>query len=315
MNKKILITGASGFVGSCLAESLVNEGYDVNLIVRSTSNLWRLQKIRNDVKIYYVDLYDEYKLNKIIKVINPEYIFHLATYGGYPFQHEISKIISTNINGTINLINACKNIDYKSFINIGSSSEYGLKENPMRECNLLEPINLYGITKSTATLYCNMIAKTQKKPINTIRLFSVYGYYEDKKRLVPSVILSCLKGEDPKLACGDTVRDFIFVEDVVELLKYIAFDIKTQGKIYNAGYGKQHTVREMVQTIISQCNPNLQPVWNVFKSNRSDTDRWESDMSLVKKELSWIPKYNLKEGILKDIEWFKNNINLYLRKC
>lgn len=309
---RVLITGATGFVGACLTEELVREGHQVSIIARPASNRWRLQKVIQDLKIIEADLCNESEVVNAVKTANPEVVFHSATYGGYPFQPETAQIIQTNIAGTVNLVNACSDIDYRCFINIGSSSEYGPKGEPMRESDLLEPMNPYGVAKSAATLYCQMIAKTQKRPIVTARLFSPYGYYEDKTRLVSSVIVSCLTGASPQLASGDAVRDFIFIEDSLELLKKISQKNDISGKIYNIGSGQQHSVAEMVQAIIKQSGANVTPEWGSVPGRKSDTRHWEADMSLTMRELHWQPKYTLESGVSKTIAWYRNNLDLYL---
>ncbi|AJD31945.1 MULTISPECIES: NAD-dependent epimerase/dehydratase family protein [Clostridium] len=310
--KNILVTGATGFIGACLVEDLVKENYNVSIIVRKESNIWRLNKVINKIKIYYCDIVNKDELESIAHKINPEYIFHLATYGAYYFQQDDDLIINTNLIGTKNLVEAFTKVNYKAFVNIGSSSEYGIKNECMKENDFIEPINIYGVSKAAQTLYCNMIYKTQNKPIGTVRFFSVYGNYEDKTRLVPSVILACLKGENPKLANGEAVRDFIYIKDVIEFLKFIAFKEKIGGKIYNLGSGSQCSVKQMVQTIIKESGTVVNPMWGKLEGRKSDaTQKWEADMSLVKKELNWIPKYDLNKGIKQSIEWFKNNMELY----
>lgn len=310
---KIFITGATGFVGACLAENLAGEGHELSTVVRAGSNKWRLSRIIKYINILDVDLCDEFKLNTVIKEIKPEIVFHLAAYGGYHFEQETSKIINTNFTGTVNLVTACSSIDYKAFVNVGSSSEYGIKSSPLKETDVLEPINTYGIAKASAALYCQMIAKTQNKPIVTVRLFSPYGYYEDKTRLVPSVVLPCLKGENPELSSPNAVRDFIFIDDVIEMLKVISRHDKISSNIYNCGSGKQHSVAEMVDAIIEQSGANVTPVWGSVAGRQSDSaQKWEADMSFVKKELGWQPEYTLEEGIKKTIEWYRENINLYI---
>ncbi|WP_066022709.1 MULTISPECIES: NAD-dependent epimerase/dehydratase family protein [Clostridium] len=311
MNNKILVTGSTGFIGACLVENLVKNNFDVNIIIRESSNIWRLRKVINSVTVHYADITDFDKVNKVVNCVKPDYIFHLATYGAYYYQQDDNEIIKTNIIGTKNLVDCCSKIDYKAFVNVGSSSEYGMKSCAMKESDILEPINVYGITKAAATNYCNMIYKTQGKPIGTVRLFSVYGKYEDKTRLIPSVILSCLRNENPKLANKFAVRDFIYVEDIVELLKYVAFEGKIAGKIYNAGSGHQMSIEEMASVIIDECAGNFEPLWGELSGRSSDTDSWEADMSLVYKELDWKPKYNVRSGIKESVAWFKKNIDLY----
>ena len=311
MSKKVLITGATGFVGACLAEDLVRDGMEVHVIARKTSNSWRLEKIKKLIGIHEVDLCDCEQVDSLLTEIKPENIFHLATYGAYHYQDNWKQTVNTNVIGTMNLMNSALKVDFDSFINIGSSSEYGNKAESMREDMILEPINTYGVTKASAALYGRMLGSNLNRRIATVRLFSVYGYYEEKSRLVPTVILSCLKGEAPALASGDAVRDFIFVKDVIDLIKTVSNSKDICGKIYNAGTGKQHSVADMVNTIISEVGEKIVPKWGTVPGRASDTEKWEADMSLVNKEFAWKPKYSLDEGVKATVDWFRENSLLY----
>ena len=175
-NKKILITGATGFIGANLVHHFLKESVNIAVFTRKTSNKWRIKNILNDISEYCVDLLDESELQKVILNIKPEIIFHTAAYGSYPFQNDTYKIMQTNIIGTGNLVNACKRIEFELFVNTSSSSEYGIKSEPMREDNILEPINDYGVAKTSTTLFCQAKAKTEKLPIVTLRLISPYVY-------------------------------------------------------------------------------------------------------------------------------------------
>lgn len=311
MKDKVLVTGASGFVGACLAESMVNEGYSVAVVTRDINKAWRLEKIKKDVKVYNTNLCDKNSVEKMMLDFKPQRIFHLATYGGYYFQNDDKEILDNNIFSIYNLISAATKTDFNSFINIGSSSEYGTKSQDMKETDILEPINTYGISKATATMYCKMVALNYKLPISTVRLFSPFGYYEDKSRLVPSVVLSCINNKNPELASGDAVRDFIFIDDVISMILKVSESNNISGKIYNCGTGKQHSVKEMVDTIIGVSNKNLSPNWGRVDGRKSDTQKWQADMSYVEKELNWKPKYGLAESISKVYKWYTDNILLY----
>lgn len=311
-NEKILITGATGFIGANLARAFLREGAKVYVFIRRTSNKWRIKDILGDITEYYVDLTHREEVEKIVSHIQPEIIFHTGAYGGYPSQYDYKKIYEANLIGTINLINACSKIGFKIFINTGSSSEYGVKKLPMKENDTLEPISDYGISKALATLFCQMKAKSDRLPITTFRLFSPYGYYEEATRLIPSVILSCLRGKSPEVSSPCAVRDFIFIEDVIDVyLRVVANKDKIAGEIFNIGYGVQYSVKEVVNEIIQLTGNIVKPVYNSVFNPRIEPEIWQADISKARNVLGWVPKYDLKMGLSKSISWFAENMILY----
>lgn len=311
-NKKILITGATGFIGANLVRYFISKGEDVSIFTRKTSNKWRIKNVLKNVTEYEVDLANIDRLDEILSKIKPDIIFHTAIYGGYPFQTNTKKIFETIFWGTINLVSACKKIDFELFVNTGSSSEYGIKNQPMKENDILEPVTDYGIAKSAATLYCQKVVKVEGYPIVTLRLFSPYGYYEDTARLIPAVIIASLQQKNPNVTSPDSVRDFIFIEDVIDAyIKAVENKDKIGSEVFNIGYGKQYTVGEVVNKIIKLTGDKVKPQWGSVSNPRTEPTMWQADISKAKKILNWQPKYNLTQGLEKTINWFRENMNLY----
>jgi nucleoside-diphosphate-sugar epimerase len=310
-SKKVLITGAAGFIGSCLAHRFVDTTYDLHLIKREQSNIWRVRDILDRFQVHDVDLADRTGIEKVIKAIKPEIIFHAAIYGGYPFQEDIDKIFRTNVMGTVNLVNACSEAGFDVFVNTGSSSEYGLKDRPMVETDLLEPIYDYSVSKAAATMFCQSKAKTMGLPIVTLRLFSVYGYHEEPTRLIPYVIMECLRGKNPKVSSPSYVRDFIFIEDVMDAYSRVIKASDVGGQIFNIGYGEQHSVAEVVKTIIKLTGSKVEPEWGRNPNWSHEPALWQADNSKAKNILKWKPKYSLEEGLAETVRWFKENRALY----
>ena len=308
---KVLITGSTGFIGANLVRTFLKIGAEIHILTRTTSNKWRINDILKDVTEYCVDLLDHKKLESIILDIAPEIIFHTAIYGGYPFQKDIKKIIESNFIGTVNLVNACKKVDFELFVNIGSSSEYGIKSRPMTEGDILEPVNDYEVSKAAATLYCQAVARREKIPIATLRLFSPYGYYEEPTRLIPSVVVSCLKGRNPEVSSPNSVRDFIFIEDVIDAYMKVIGTSDIGGEIFNIGYGEQHSVGEVVNMIVELTGNNVRPGWGSVPKRANEPNVWQADVTKAKDILKWEPKYSLEEGLAKTIKWFRENMILY----
>lgn len=303
--KSFLITGATGFIGANLTRHLVGGDAKVHILTRQESNKWRIQDIIHKVSEHQVDLLDYERLRKIVFTIKPNIIFHCAAYGGYPFQQEVNKIMETNILGTLNLLNALSAVGHECFVNTGSSSEYGLKSKPMSEEDLLEPINAYGVSKAAVTLFCQSLARSQKRPIVTLRLFSPYGPYEEPTRLIPSVITACLLEKNPEVTSGEAFRDFVFIEDVIDLFMKVVVSPQL-GQVVNVGSGKQHSVREVVEKIIRLSGVKVQPRWGTVPPRPFEPRLWVADASKAKRLFNWVPQFSLDEGLSQTISWYKD---------
>jgi transketolase len=315
MTKTFFITGSTGFIGANLVRKLIeNKENKVHILTREKSNLWRIKDILNNSNLFSHtgDLLEIEGLKKILHEIRPDYIIHTAVYGGLPSEKDISKITQTNYIGTVNLLEASKGLDYKYFINTGSSSEYGKKNSAMKESDILEPNTQYGISKAAATHYCNNFAKKENKPIVTLRLFSPYGEYEEKDRLFPYVIKTYLQNESLKIGNSAAVRDFIQIKDVVNAyLSVINSEKLFYGEIFNVGSGKQHSVKEVIDLVYK--NNLIKPdiILSEDKKRAFDTEVWVADISKIKRELGWQADISFSEGIEKTIDWFRKNYNVY----
>jgi len=305
--KRVLITGGAGFIGANLIRKLLKLNYSVNLILRKSSNLWRIKNILNKVKIYKVDLLDKKQLTKIVVRINPDFIIHLATYSNYRKQTDAKEMIDINIKGTLNLLLASKDIDYKLFINTGSSSEYGIKNEPMKETDLLEPMSFYAATKASATFLCQIFAKEYQKPIVTLRPFSVFGPYEEKNRFIPTIIKAVIENKSIKLTPGNQRRDFIYVDDIVDIyIKSLSYGKKLSGQILNMGTGIEYANDEVVKALFKTTNKKVKIEKGAYPKRIWDTSHWIADMSKTKRVLNWKPKFTLGKGLRYTYNWFKD---------
>jgi nucleoside-diphosphate-sugar epimerase len=309
----IVITGASGFIGSVLLRKLVKEGQNVSVILRGESNFWRIEDLIPHIRVFRADLLNRQEITGVIRKIKPKIIYHLAAYGAYSYQQDADKIVNTNILGTWNLLQACNEIQYDLFVNTGSSSEYGFKRYAMRETDIVEPASYYAVTKCTQTLLCNHIAKQEKRPIVTFRPFSVYGPYEEPKRFIPALMNALYLKKEMRLVSQDTARDYIYVDDVVNAYRKIDELKKNPGEYFNIGSGIQSTVRDVVDAAEKVTGKTTAFKWGHMKNRMWDTDTWVADISKVKSRLTWTPEISLEEGLKKTWKWFQKNSRFYLR--
>ena len=311
MEKSVLITGASGFVGSCLVRRLLKENYKIHIITRNTTDLWRLNCILKDIEIHNVDLLNSDKIAKLANDISIDQVYHLATYGGYHYQNKVEDVINTNLIGTFNLFREFSKRDIEMFINTSSSSEYGEKSEPMREEMKVTPITMYGASKAAATMLCSTYAKINKIPLVTLRLFSPYGYYDAKTRLISTVITSCLLGREIKLSRKDSKRDFVFIDDVVEAYIAASKVINFHGETFNIGSGIQYTNEEIASNIINLIGVDSKIYWKNDLNRQYEPLMWVSDNKNAYEKLKWEPNIEIESGLNKTIKWFKNNLQFY----
>lgn len=311
--KKALVTGATGFVGSNLVRKLLNLNYEVHVLIRKTSNPWRIRDVSDKINCHYVNLIDKAGLQKEILQISPSVIFHLANAGLYGGNESSTKeYLDTNFLGTVNLIECSKDLDYVCFVNTGSSAEYGSKDEPMDENDLCEPESIYGITKLASTIYAKNFAKKNHKPIVTLRLFSPFGAFDNSLRLIPYVITRTIKNQALLFKKPDTVRDYIFIEDVTEsYIRCIKNAKKVTGEIINIGSGRQTSTKEVVRLILSICNSNSRIRWGGKFIKRNESKVWQANIKKARLLLDWTPKYSLKRGLKETVGWFKDNIKYY----
>lgn len=308
--KKVLITGAAGFIGSNLLRAILKRysKVDITIIIKPSTNLWRIKDLVKRVRILKNDLLDKSLLEKKMKDLKPDIIFHLATADYH--SDNLDQLIKVNTLGTLNLIFALEEIDYQIFINIGTSSEYGSVNHLMSEGNPLFPNSYYAATKAANTILLSTYAKLKNKPIITIRPFSVYGPYEIPGRLMSANIIKALRNHPIKIPRDKTVMDFIYVDDLVELLfKCIKLKIFTNFT-FNAATGKGSSIEQVVE-IIKRLTKSKSIILKDYQKSSWHQSFWVGSNKLAQKRLGWKPRYNLEKGLIKTVRWFKQNQDLY----
>ncbi len=309
---QVFITGASGFVGANLTRALIKKNYATHILTKSKIFPWRLQGLENKISNHIGDITDFSSVKKTLTSVKPDYIIHLAVYGAYHFQTELDKIVNVNIVGVRNLLDASRDIPYKCFINTGSSSEYGIKNAPMKENDFCDPISYYAATKLGATHIGKVFALMNNKPVVTFRLFSVYGPYEAPTRLVPVMMKSLITRQTINLSPGKQRRDFIYVEDVCDAyLKALTVGKKITGEILNIGTGREYTNEEVVKALFAVTGQKTKIAKGAYPKRPWEALHWKASISHTKELLGWTPKVTLDKGLQGTYSWFEKNVHLY----
>lgn len=344
--KRTLITGATGFVGANLARRLLSEGHQVHLLVRPNHAGWRIDEIADRVKIHQFIPGEPRSIEAVFEGVEPEWVFHLAAHGAYSWQTDVDEIARTNFLFTVHLVEAALKVGFEALVNTGSSSEYGSKDHAPAEDEPVEPNSYYAVTKASATMFCRFAAARHSVNIPTLRLYSVFGPYEEANRLIPNLVAYGLAGRFPVLVDPSTPRDFVFVDDVCdayllaagrsaglnrqtdaaaadeesggpERKRTVATPGFEYGAIYNVGSGKQTTLKEVVETAREILSIKAEPEFGSMPNRAWDTAVWVSDNRKIARELHWRAKHDLRQGLEKTIEWFKthpHHLDMYRKK-
>lgn len=260
---KVFITGATGFIGQ-------------NLLQHLRGNNFYLYSRGEDVS------------EALIK-FQPDYVYHLAAD-----IYDDTEMFNSNIKLTYDILDTLKSLPIKGMVYVGSSSEYGRKNHPMKETDYLDPVTMYEATKGAASLLCQAYARTYNVPVVIARPFSVYGPHEAPHRFIPTLIRSYKLAEPIKVSPG--VHDFIHVDDFCEGLRLVcenAFALK--GEIYNFGTGSMYANEEVVQ-IIERMTKYTFDKEVVGKMRPFDTDMWVCDNSKAR-SIGWKVTKTLPEGL------------------
>jgi nucleoside-diphosphate-sugar epimerase len=302
---RVLVTGISGFIGSHLARRLHEEGAEVHGLVRENSNLWRIQDIKSQINLHYVNIRDFESAKKVIPDIKPQKVFHLAAYVDVSRSFEVmGEMIEVNIKGTLNLLRALDGIDYDCFINTGTCEEYGDNPVPFQEDQIPNPVSPYSASKVSTSMFCKMLHKTMGLPIITLRPFLTYGPMQESNMLIPSLIIKAIKRERFEMTAGEQTREFNYVDDIVDGFIKASVTKKAIGVIINIGNGKEYRIKDVVVKILNIMGNPIEPLIGVLPYREGETMHFYCDNTKARELLSWNPKVSLDEGLKKTVNWY-----------
>jgi nucleoside-diphosphate-sugar epimerase len=306
-NKRIFITGGTGFIGSHLLKRLVELKGDVYALVRPGSNTFRIEGYKNKIHAIGCDI-EASSLKAELQKIEPEIIFHLAAFVNRDRTFEVAeRCMKTNVNGTMNLLRSLDDIEYERFVNTGTCEEYGNIKAPFREDCLVKPVSPYSVSKTVGVMFCEMYHKIYGLPIVNLRPFLTYGPLQDEKMFIPELIVSCLKGKNFEMTEGRQGRDPNYVDDIVDGYLKAAYMKKAVGEIINLGSSKEYTIKEIAEMINGLMGKPIKIL--AGKKPYREAEIWHlyCDNSKAKGLLEWSPKIGLKEGLTKTIKWYKQH--------
>ena len=294
---QILVVGGTGFIGFHLINHCLKKKWRVVSFSKNPP-----KKVRFSSKVKYIkgDLSKKKDLKKIKGKF--DYVVNL---GGYVDHSDKIKTFNSHFKGCKNLSNFFLNKDIKKFVQMGSSGEYGRLKSPHKETSLGNPQSVYSKAKLYATNYLLKLHKKKNFPVTILRLYQAYGPRQDKNRLIPIVINSCLKDEKFPCSDGKQFRDFIHVKDVVNAVVKSLNNKKTLGQIINIGSAKPKKVKNLINILVKKIKGG-KPMFGKIKLRKDEILKIYPKISKAKKTMNWYPKINFISGLNDTIKYYKN---------
>lgn len=297
--KKILITGGTGFIGYHLAKKCIEYNWSVTSL--STKKPKKERKL-DKVNYVFCDISNK---NNITKKINNNYDY-VVNLAGYVDHSNKKKTKISHYNGCKNLSSLFIGSNIKKFVQIGSSIEYGKTRSPQIENNdnFQKVYSVYGNAKLLSTKFLLSLKKKFSFPVTIIRLYLVYGPYQDINRVIPVTILNAINNSNFDCSDGSQYRDFTYIDDVIKAIIKVLKNKKTNGQIINIGSGKPYNIKKLILKICRLIGSG-KPNFGKIKLRKDEIIKLYPNISKAKKILMWKPKISLNLGLKRTINYFK----------
>ncbi len=317
--KKVLVTGAGGFVGSHLVEALAQKGAKVRALVHYNSrNDWGMleqvpKSVLGAVEVLTGDLRDADCVREAVR--GQQVIFHLGALIGIPYSYINPRdVVDTNLTGSLNVLTAALDFGTEKVVHTSTSEVYGTAQYvPMDEAHPVSPQSPYAASKVGADLLALSFHRSFDLPVGIIRPFNIYGPRQSARAVIPSVITQALLKKKISLGSVLPTRDLTFVNDSVKGFIDFAESQKTVGQVVNLGSGCEVSIGRVV-ALISDClgkRIRIQGQKERIRPKRSEVERLFSDSKKAKELFGWQPRTNLKQGLQKTISWYEKNLGRY----
>ena len=318
--KKLLVTGADGFIGSHLTESLLEQGYDVKAFTYYNSfNTWgwldTLPKEKLDqIEVFSGDIRDPNGVRESMKGVDQ--VFHLAALIAIPFSyHSPDSYVDTNIKGTLNVLQAARDLGTEKIMVTSTSEVYGTAQYvPIDEKHPFQGQSPYSATKIGADRLAESFYRSFNLPVAIVRPFNTFGPRQSARAVIPTIITQLLAGkEEIKLGSLTPTRDFNYVKDTAAGFIAIAESDKTIGQEINIATQREISIGDLAKEIITQINPSAKIVCDEqrLRPEKSEVNRLLGANAKIKELTDWKQQYTFEQGIAETIAWIRQNMDAY----
>lgn len=308
--RRVLVTGASGFIGSHLSRAFIAHGDDVALLLRNPGAAWRIRDLLARTRVLRGDLSDLDAVRADIRDFRADLVVHAGWQGVRPAEHDRLDHVKVNVMGSTDLMILAQSAGCASWIGLGSQWEYERREGPVRETDPTLPDTAYGAAKLSAYVIARQLCEAAGTRLTWFRLSSSYGPAESSRRLIPSTILSLLRRRRPALTSGEQVWDYLYVDDLVRAI--VAAEESGCEGVYNLGSGESHTIASIALKIRDMIDPSLDIGLGEVPHPAAGSRWCLVDVSRLMREARWEPQIGLNDGLSRSVEWFRRNLAEYL---
>lgn len=315
--KRVLVTGAGGFIGSHLTERLVTTGAKIRAFVHYNSSGTRgwlnESSVKNEIEVIAGDISDRDSIYQAIKGV--DIVFHLAALIAIPYSYVApASYVRTNIEGTMNVLLSCRELGVERIIHTSTSEVYGTALRvPIDEEHPLQGQSPYSATKIAADKMAEAFYRSFEVPVVTVRPFNTFGPRQSARAVIPAIIIQCLAGETVRIGNLTPTRDMNYVADTVEGFLLAASTSEAIGKTINLGSGREVSIRDLVSLIAELIGKpvSIETDEQRIRPRLSEVERLVADNSIARNLLGWEPIVSLNEGLQRTIEWIRENIESY----
>lgn len=318
--KKALVTGAGGFIGSHLVETLLEKGADVRAFVKYNGRgdwgmLFDLPiETRKSIEVVAGDIRDPFFVKKAVK--DCDYVFHLAALIGIPYSYVApSDYVSVNVQGTVNVLQSCRDERTPRLVHTSTSETYGTAQYvPIDETHPMQGQSPYSASKIGADKMVESYYNSFELPVVTVRPFNTFGPRQSARAFIPTVISQVLVRDEVVMGSLEPVRDLTFVKDTAQGFVTVGLCDKVIGQVVNLGVGSGNTIGTVVKTILRMLGKENMPIKqdsSRVRPARSEVMRLISNNTIAREVCGWELRYSLEAGLAETIEWIKKNIDKY----
>jgi UDP-glucose 4-epimerase len=301
---RCLVSGASGHLGSYLTRLLIARGEEVSILVRPSSDLWRLDGVLNQVHVIRAGLEDIGSAAGELRRAAPDTVFHLAWSGVTTDTRNRPAALIDNVTGSLQLFRFMKEAGCGCWIGIGSQAEYGPQSAPLSEELVPRPDTSYGVAKLCLGQMLASLCGQSGVRFAWLRLLASYGPKDDPRHLIPAVIEKLLVREKPSLTAGEQRWDYLYVEDAADAVYRTAVTPGAEG-VYNLGSGRSETVRRIVEGLRDMIDPGLPIGFGDIPYSPGPLVSLEGSVTKFRKVTGWSPETDLQSGLRKTVEWHR----------